>query len=76
MPQELIHVSVRNPIVKIVLILLLLVAGTWSYFVVRWYLGNTLAEYFNPTQSNLDVARMAVSLAPGDPLTHWRIAQM
>ena len=56
--------------------LLLLLAAVWSYFVVRWYIGNTLAEYFNPNESNLQVAQMAVSMAPDDPLTHWRIAQV
>jgi len=76
MPQEVIQVSVRNPAIKILLILLLLVAGVWSYFVVRWYVGNTLAEYFNPAEGNLDVARTATSLAPNDPLTHWRVAQV
>jgi tetratricopeptide (TPR) repeat protein len=76
MPQELVQVNVRNPIVRIVLILLVLAAGAWSYFAVRWYVGNTLAEYFNPAGNNLRVAEMALSLAPGDPLTHWRMAQI
>jgi tetratricopeptide (TPR) repeat protein len=76
MPQEVIHVNVRRIPVKILLVLLLLLAGAWSYFVLRWYLGNTLAEYFNPTQSNLSVAEMSASLAPNDPLPHWRIAQV
>jgi hypothetical protein len=76
MPQELIQIKIRNPLIRILLILLLLAAGVWSYFVVRWYVGNTLAEYFNTSETNLNVARMAVSLAPDDPLTHWRIAQM
>jgi len=76
MPQELIQVNVRRLPVKILLVLLIIVAGVWSYFVVRWYLGNTLAEYFNTAENNLDVARMAVSMAPDDPLTHWRIAQV
>ena len=76
MPQELVHVNVKNPLVRIFLILLLLVAGAWSYFAVRWYIGNTLAENFNPTGNNLRVAEMAVSLAPNDPLSHWRIAQV
>lgn len=76
MPQELAQFNVRKPIVRIVLIVLLITAAIWSYFVVRWYIGNTLAEYFNPAQSNLQVAEMAVSLAPKDPLTHWRIAQV
>lgn len=76
MPQELIQLNVRKPIVRIVLILLLIVAVVWSYYVVRWYIGNTLAEYFNPAQTNFRVADMAVSLAPKDPLTHWRMAQV
>jgi hypothetical protein len=76
MPQELIQLNVRRPIVRVVLVLLLLLAATWSYFVVRWYVGNTLAEYFNPDQNNLRVAQMATSFAPKDPLTHWRIAQV
>jgi tetratricopeptide (TPR) repeat protein len=76
MPQELAQFNVRKPIVRIVLIVLLIAAALWSYYVVRWYVGNTLAEYFNPAQNNLNVAEMAVSLAPKDPLTHWRIAQV
>lgn len=76
MPGELVHVDVRNPIVRIVLILLLLAAGVWSYFAVRWYIGNTLAEYFNPAPTDFKVANMAVEFAPKDPLTHWRLAQV
>ena len=76
MPQELIHINVRNIAVRIVLILLLMCAGTVSYFATRWYIGNTLAEYFNSAQNNLDTAHMAVSMAPSDPLTHWRVAQV
>lgn len=76
MPQELVQVNVRNPLVRIVLILLLLAAGVWSYYAVRWYIGNTLAESFNPSGNNLRVAEMAVSMAPNDPLAHWRMAQV
>ena len=76
MPQELIQLNTRNIFVRLLLVVLLLAAATWSYFVVRWYIGNTLAEYFDPAGNNLRVAEMAVSLAPADPLTHWRIAQM
>lgn len=58
------------------MILLLLLAGVWSYFGIRWYLGNTLAEYSNPADNSLNVPRMAESMAPNDPMTHWRIAQV
>lgn len=76
MPGELVHVDVRNPVVRIVLVLLLLAAVVWSYFAVRWYIGNTLAEYFNPAPTDFKVANMAVEFAPRDPLTHWRLAQV
>src|SRR5215211_3905542 len=76
MPQEVAHISVRKLPVKIILILLLLGAGVWSYYVVRWYLGNTLAEYFDPNEGTLDAAKWAAQMAPDDPLTHWRIAQV
>ena len=76
MPHELIELNVRRPVIRILLILLLMIAGAWSYFAVRWYLGNTLAEYFNPAENNLNIAHMAASLAPDDPLTHWRVGQV
>lgn len=76
MAQEVVTISVRRVPVRILLILLLVAAGFWSYYVVRWYIGNTLAEYFSPTESPIHVANMAESMAPNDPLTHWRIAQV
>jgi len=76
MAQELIQVKVRNPLIKILMLLLLIVAGIWSYFAVSWYLGNTFAEYFDPTESRFDVAHRAMSMAPSDPLTRWRMAEV
>src|ERR1700752_2101221 len=76
MSQGVINVNIRNPVLRVLLLLLVLVAGVWSYFVVRWYIGNTIAEYFNPVEGSLDIAHTAASMAPNDPLTHWRIGQM
>ena len=76
MAHEIAHISVRKLPVKILLILLLLAAFVWSYFVVRWYLGNTLAEYFDPNEGTIDAAHLAANLAPDDPLAHWRIGQI
>ena len=76
MPHEVAHISVRRLPVKIFLILLLLAAGVWSYYALRWYLGNTLAEYFDPSAGTLSAANWAAQMAPDDPLTHWRIAQV
>ncbi|HSK62373.1 MAG TPA: tetratricopeptide repeat protein, partial [Pyrinomonadaceae bacterium] len=76
MPQELLHLNTRRIVIRVLLLGLLIAATVWSYFVVRWYIGNTLAEYFDSTGNNLQVAEMAASLAPDDPLTHWRLAQV
>lgn len=76
MAQEVIQINIRRLPVKILLLILLLVAAVWSYSVLRWYIGNTLAEYSNANENNIQIAQMAVSMAPDDPLTHWRIAQV
>lgn len=74
MPQELIHLSLRPRITRVLVILFLIAAGVWSYFVWSWYLGNTFAENLTPSDRDLEIARLAVSLAPNDPLAHWRLA--
>jgi tetratricopeptide (TPR) repeat protein len=71
--SDLIQVDARRTPTRVLMILLLLVAAVWSFFVVRWYIGNTLAEYVNPEISDLQTVRRAVSLSPGDPLVHWRL---
>lgn len=73
MPYEIVQVNTRKPVAKVLVILVLVLAVAWSYFVIRWYLGNTLAEYFNTNENNLEMAKIASSLAPSDPLTHWRL---
>jgi Flp pilus assembly protein TadD len=54
------------------MILTFLVALLASWFVVRWYLGNTIAEY-PPVGAGLESAQMAISLAPQDPKSHLRL---
>jgi tetratricopeptide (TPR) repeat protein len=75
MPQELLQLNTRRIPIKLLLMALVIAAAVWSYYVVRWYAGNTMADYFDPAENNLRVAQMAVSLAPNDPLTRWRLAQ-
>ena len=54
---------------------ILAILGAW--FAARWYVGNTVAEYApDVTQGGIDLARMAVRWAPGDPLTHWRLGAL
>lgn len=54
-------------------VLLTLIA---SWFVVRWYVANTIAENFHPEDHPLETAQMAVGLAPNDPLPHWRLGNL
>jgi tetratricopeptide (TPR) repeat protein len=51
------------------------ILGSW--FVVRWYVGNTVAEYApGVEEGGVEMARMAARWAPGDPFTHWRLASL
>jgi len=61
---------------KLTMTVIVLLALSSSWFVVRWYLGNTLAEYLIPEPSQLETARMAVAWAPSDPLPHWRLGKL
>ena len=72
MPDQLVHFK-TSPLARIILLLTVVLSLTASWFVMRWYFGNTLAEYFNPEDARLQTALTAVSLAPSDPLTHWRL---
>lgn len=48
-----------------------------SWFVVQWYVGNTVAEYAPSAEDGgIDMARLAARWAPGDPFTHWRLASL
>jgi len=75
MPDQLIEFKASAP-VKAMMTLTVLLALFSSWFVVRWYLGNTIAEYFHPEEHRLETAQMAVNLAPNDPLPHWRLGNL
>ena len=76
MAQEIIQVRLRSPLLKILLLIPPIVAAICSYFSVSWYLGNTLAENLDPNDGNLEIARRALAMAPNDPLTHVRLAEL
>jgi len=59
---------------RLLLLLPILLALTGGWFVLRWYLGNTISEVVSANESpNMDLARTAVSWAPADPFVHWRL---
>jgi tetratricopeptide (TPR) repeat protein len=60
-----------------VLLLPALLAILGAAVAVRWYVGNTVAEYSpNVTDGGIEMARLAVRWAPVDPLTHWRLGKL
>ena len=75
MPDQLMEFKASAPL-KAMMTLTVLLALFASWFVVRWYLGNTIAEYFQPEDHRLETAQMAVNLAPSDPLPHWRLGNI
>lgn len=75
MAEQVIQLK-TTPAAKLTMTVIVLLALITSWFVVRWYLANTLAEYLVPDQSQLETARMAVAWAPNDPLPHWRLGKL
>jgi tetratricopeptide (TPR) repeat protein len=75
MPDQLVEFKTTAP-VRAFMTLTVLLALFSSWFVVRWYIGNTIAEYFHPEEHRLETAQMAVNLAPNDPLPHWRLGNL
>jgi tetratricopeptide (TPR) repeat protein len=75
MPDQLLELKTSLP-ARLIMLLSILLALLMSWFVLRWYVGNTLAEYVNPEEARPEIAEMAISLAPNDPLAHWRLGNI
>lgn len=73
--SELIQLDAKGLFLRVLMVLLLLLAVVWSWFLVRWYLGNLMAEYLNVEEDDIQLVTRAVSLAPDDPITHWRLGE-
>src|SRR6267378_2507672 len=76
MTDQLIHISVHGPLRRVLTLLPLLLALTGAWLSVRWFIGNTIAENISRDDRGLEAARLAVGLAPDDPLTHWTLAEL
>jgi tetratricopeptide (TPR) repeat protein len=76
MPDQLKHINVRGPFGHALLLLPFLVALTGAWFSVRWYVGDTIAEYMDTEVRGVETARIAARLAPSDPLAHWRLGDV
>jgi hypothetical protein len=75
MPDQLMEIKARAPL-KALMTVFVLLTLVMTWFVVRWYLANTIAEYFHPENNRLATAQLAVGLGPSDPLPHWRLGNL
>lgn len=73
----MITIDLRAPARRALVILPALLAILSAWFVVRWYVGDTVAEYApdNPA-SAAELARLATRWAPGDPFAHWTLGAL
>jgi Flp pilus assembly protein TadD len=75
--SSVITLAFNPPALRWVLILPALLALTGAWFAVRWYVGNTIAEYTStPDADGIEMARLATRWSPDDALTHWRLASL
>ena len=75
MPDQVIHLKAGLP-AKLAMLLLVSLGLLSSWFIIRWHVGNTIAEYFTPDERRQEMAEMAVAWAPKDPLPHWRLGSL
>src|ERR1051325_7025664 len=75
MPEQLMQFKATAPM-KAIMTLMILLTLVSAWLAVRWYVGNTIAEYFHPEDHRLQTAQLAVTLAPNDPVPHWRLGNL
>ncbi len=76
MADQVLQFDATRLLARICMLLAVIVALLISWFAVRWYIGNTLAEYHDPEIHGIDMGRRAVAWAPQNPLAHWRLGEI
>ena len=71
--NELIQIDTTKNVPRVGMLLALFLAFAGSWFVIRAYIGSTMAEYLSSEEAGLAMPRRAVEYAPRDPHTHWRL---
>jgi tetratricopeptide (TPR) repeat protein len=71
---ELIQIDTTRNVSRLGMILAFVLALAGSWFVIRAYIGSTMAEYLSSEEAGLAMPRRAVAFAPRDPHAHWRLA--
>ncbi|MDT4898894.1 MAG: hypothetical protein QOH25_3971 [Acidobacteriota bacterium] len=74
-PDQLKLIDVRKPLVRALLALPVALALLFSWYAVRWYVGDFVAEFVpSMEEGQLEAALAAMHLAPDDPWTHRMVA--
>lgn len=75
MTQPVKFINAKTAVGRIIILAAIVIALAFAWFGVRWQVGSMLGELTQPSQENaLEVARAAISLAPGDPQPRWLLA--
>jgi len=74
---SVITIDLRTPARRALVILPALLAILSAWFIVRWYVGDTVAEYApeNPASAT-ELARLATRWAPHDAFAHWTLGAL
>jgi tetratricopeptide (TPR) repeat protein len=76
-PDQLKLIDVRKPLLRALLVVPVALALLFSWYAVRWYMGNFVAEFAPRMEDRrLDAAQAAMRLAPDDPWTHGVLASL
>ena len=68
-------ISVRPPMMRVLLVIPVALALLFSWYAVRWYVGDFVAEFApRMDEGQIETAQAAMRLAPDDPWTHWVVA--
>lgn len=75
--EAVITIDLRAPARRALLVAPALLAMVAAWFVVSWYIGDTVAEYAPDNESAaIDLARLATRWAPSDPFAHWTVGAL
>lgn len=75
--SSVITLSFNPPALRWLLIIPAMLAVIGAAFAVRWYVGNTVADYTStPDADGIEMARLAARWAPANALTHWRLGSL
>lgn len=75
MSQPLIIKNAKTLVGRLMIGGFVVIALVFGFFAIKWQLGNVIAELTSPTQPNAgQIASVAHSLAPADPMPLWLMA--